>query len=279
MFLKIVPLLSKKGFYARYYGGHELYESLDDKSGSPVHPTFLTTCLLFQVSMYCFKKIHQMKITSSLANKTRHPGKCIWVENRTKYKECHEGYYFNKLASTVYSGLNNIYSLSALGNTNNDKITQSNSFVWSVNTIFALLYIAYHFLSKKTEDDFTSVPPSLYLNGVMLTCMSLWPFMTNLALRQFTVKMIKNELNSLFWSSKQQKSKQKSLSILNVPIAKKNRRRVDFIEVRATSKDMPSERNLNTSITDRGRVDCVEMIVKSRPTMPDIQTWLWIFVV
>ena len=26
-----------------------------------------------------------------------------------------KGYYFNKLASTVYSGLNNIYSLSALG--------------------------------------------------------------------------------------------------------------------------------------------------------------------
>ena len=29
-----------------------------------------------------------------------------------------KGYYFNKLASTVYSGLNNIYSLSALGNKN-----------------------------------------------------------------------------------------------------------------------------------------------------------------
>ena len=109
-----------------------------------------------------------------------------------------------------------------------------------------------------------------------MTCMSLWPFMTNLALRQFTVKMIKNEINSLFWSSKQQKSKQKSLSILNVPIAKKNRRRVDCIEVRAnyraTSKNMPSESKLNTSTTGGGRVECVEMIVKSRPKLPDIQT-------
>ena len=79
MFLKIVPLMSKKGFYARYYGGHELYPSLDDKSGSPVHPTYLATCLLFQVSMYFIKKIHNMKIYSSLVNKTQHPGEFIYV--------------------------------------------------------------------------------------------------------------------------------------------------------------------------------------------------------
>ena len=74
MFMKIVPVLSNKGFFARYYGGHDLYESLDDKPGSPVHPTFLATCLLFQVSMYCFKKIQQRKMTSSLVNKAQNPG-------------------------------------------------------------------------------------------------------------------------------------------------------------------------------------------------------------
>ena len=130
-------------------------------------------------------------------------------------------------------------------------------------------------MSKNTEDDFTSVPPSLYLHGVMLTWLSLWPYMTNFALRQFTVKMIKNELNSLFWSPKQQKSKQKSRRVLNVPIAKKNRRRVDFSEVTAnygsTFTNMPSDSNLNVSTTGRGRVECVEMIMKSRLTMPDIQ--------
>ena len=116
----------------------------------------------------------------------------------------------------------------------NDKILWSNSFVWAVNTVFALLWVTYHFLSKKTEDDFTSVPPSIYLHGVMLTCMSLWPFMTNLALRQFTVKMIKIKLNYLFWSPKQQTSKGKSQNILNVPMPKKNQRKVDFIEVPTT---------------------------------------------
>ena len=76
--MNVVPILSKKGFFARYYGGRELYESLDDKPGSPVHPTFLATCLLFQVSMYCFKKIQQRKITSSLVNKTPNAGKIIF---------------------------------------------------------------------------------------------------------------------------------------------------------------------------------------------------------
>ena len=74
MFYKIVPLLSKKGFFARYYGGYELQDVLEDKPGSPVHTTFLSTCLLFQASMYCFKKIQQRKMTSSLVNKAQNPG-------------------------------------------------------------------------------------------------------------------------------------------------------------------------------------------------------------
>ena len=61
-------------------------------------------------------------------------------------------------------------------------------------------------------------------------------------------------------------------------MAKKNQRRVDFTEVTANNrsifknKNMPSESNLNASISGRGRVECVEMIFKSRPTLPDIDT-------
>ena len=76
MFYKIIPLLSKKGLFARYYGGHVLQEVLEDKPGSPVHTLFLLTCLFFQASMYCFKKIQQRKMNSSLVNKAQNPGEC-----------------------------------------------------------------------------------------------------------------------------------------------------------------------------------------------------------
>ena len=81
--------------------------------------------------------------------------------------------------------------------------------------------------------------------------------------------------NSLFWFPKQQKSKQKNRRISNVPMVKRNRRRVDFIEAtanyRSTFTNMPSESNLNVSTTGRGRVECVKMIKESRPKLPDIQ--------
>ena len=177
-----------------------------------------------------------------------------------------KGYYFNKLASTVYSGLNNIYSLSALGKTNYSVSFTYLIIIKTVNTIIALLWIVYHFLSKKTQDDFTSVPLSLYLHGVMLTCLSLWPYMTNSALRQFNIKIIKNELNALFWSPKQHKLKQRSLSNLNVSMSKKNRRRVDFGERTANLKF-----NASTTEDGRGRVECIEMIAMNRSTLPDAQ--------
>ena len=77
MLYKIVPMISKKGLFARYYGGYELQGVLEDKPASPVHTTFLAICVLFQASMYCFKKIQQRKITNSLVNKARNQGKCI----------------------------------------------------------------------------------------------------------------------------------------------------------------------------------------------------------
>ena len=163
-----------------------------------------------------------------------------------------KGYYFNNLASTVYSGLNNIYTLTAMGN---KMVLDSYLFIFlaTVNTVSAVLWSIYHLLSKKTQNDFTSVPLSIYIMGAMFTSISLWPYMTNAALRQFNIKIIRNKINDLFWNPKNQKSKQKSNS--NVSIPKKNqRKRVNF-----------SERNLN------GRVECMDMIAKNFPTLPDVQ--------
>ena len=266
--MNIVPVLSKKGFFARYYGGRELYESLDDKPGSPVHPTFLATCLLFQVSMYCFKKIQQRKITSSLVNKTPNAGKIIFDSHCSRIWMTWKVITFTNSPQqfTLAWTISTVSQLWVLR-----RITQFLLlFIWliTVNTIIALLWLVYHFLSKKTQDDFTSVPLSLYLYGVMLTCLSLWPYMTNLALRQYSIKIIKNELNALFWSPKKHKLKQKSLSNLNVSMSKKNRRKVDFGERTANL-------NFNASTTEdgRGRVECIEMIAMNRSTLPDAQIW------
>ena len=113
------------------------------------------------------------------------------------------------------------------------------------------MWVFYHILSKKTQDDFTSVPLSIYLLGAMFTSISLWPYLTNAALRQFNIKIIKNKLNDLFWNPKNQKSKQKSDLNVSIPKKKNQRKGVDY-----------SERNLN------GRV---EFIDKNCPTMPDVQ--------
>ena len=117
-----------------------------------------------------------------------------------------KGYYFNNLASTVYSGLNNIYTLTAMGN---KMVLDSYLFIFlaTVNTVTAVLWSIYHLLSKKTQNDFTSVPLSIYIMGAMFTSISLWPYMTNTALRQFNIKIIKNKnkLNDLFWNPKHQK--------------------------------------------------------------------------
>ena len=94
--------------------------------------------------------------------------------------------------------------------------------------------------------------------------------MTNSALRQFNIKIIKNELNALFWSPKKHKLKQKSLSNLNVSTSKKNRRRV---QGRVDFGERTANLNFNASTTEdgRGRVECIEMIAMNRPTLPDAQ--------
>ena len=93
--------------------------------------------------------------------------------------------------------------------------------------------------------------------------------MTNSALRQFNIKIIKNELNTLFWIPKKHKLKQKSLS-KNVSTSKKNRRRV---RGRVDFGERTANLNFNASTTEdgRGRVECIEMIAMNRPTLPDAQ--------
>ena len=73
--------------------------------------------------------------------------------------------------------------------------------------------------------------------------------MTNAALRQFNIKIIKNKLNDLFWNPKNQKSKQKSDLNVSIPKKKNQRKGVDF-----------SERK-------NGRVECID---KNCPTLPEV---------
>ena len=88
--------------------------------------------------------------------------------------------------------------------------------------------------------------------------------------------MIRNKVNDLFWSPKQKTSKQKSLSDLNVPLAKisrKNRRRVDYGGKTAYSRPTFIDINIvNASTTNKGpgRVDCIEMMA-TRPTLPGVE--------
>lgn len=88
--------------------------------------------------------------------------------------------------------------------------------------------------------------------------------------------MIRNKVNDLFWSPKQKTSKQKSLSDLNVPLAKisrKNRRRVDYGGKTAYSRPTFIDINIvNASTTKKGpgRVDCIEMMA-TRPTLPGVE--------
>lgn len=80
MFLGIIPTLSKKGFFARYYGGCKLYDSLDDRPGSSTYPISLAVSLIFQVSLFCFKKIQQRKLTIDLVSKKTQG--CFPFENK-----------------------------------------------------------------------------------------------------------------------------------------------------------------------------------------------------
>ena len=95
--------------------------------------------------------------------------------------------------------------------------------------------------------------------------------MTNAALRQFNIKIIKNKLNDLFWNPKNQQSKQKSN--LNSSISKKNLKRVKLSESHKSKfNHQANKSNVSTTVKGQGRVECIEMIAKNRPTLPDVQT-------
>jgi len=59
MYCQIFPILSK-GSFVYYYGGCELLKEVP-KSGSPVSPVMLGLSILFQVSLYIFKKLKLRK--------------------------------------------------------------------------------------------------------------------------------------------------------------------------------------------------------------------------
>ena len=87
--------------------------------------------------------------------------------------------------------------------------------------------------------------------------------MTNIALREFTRKVIKNKLQAFFWSfKKQQKIKQKSDNNLKVFPRKRNRNRVEFIEVKANYR---SAFNTNSN-----SVKGLDRVSRIRATLPDI---------
>ena len=70
---------------------------------------------------------------------------------------------------------------------------------FEVNTLAALVWYKFYKSEKQTDANFTTVPMSIYLFGVLLTFMSLWPYISNLALREFTIKLLKNGVQSLLW--------------------------------------------------------------------------------
>ena len=59
MYCQIFPMLSK-GSFVYYYGGCKLLKEVP-KSGSPVSPAMLGLSILFQVSLYIFKKLKLRK--------------------------------------------------------------------------------------------------------------------------------------------------------------------------------------------------------------------------
>ena len=136
-----------------------------------------------------------------------------------------------------------------------------------MNTAIGLLWLIYHYNAENTLDDFTTVPSSLYLFGVMLTCLSLWPYMTNSALRAFTIKTIKIKLHNLKFNSLPQAQLTQQVNPTNSP-SKQNRRIISQSQM-----DVSAEKNQNrvrVSTKSCRRRDCIEMMTKNSSTLTEI---------
>ena len=136
-----------------------------------------------------------------------------------------------------------------------------------MNTAIGLLWLIYHYNAENTLDDFTTVPSSLYLFGVMLTCLSLWPYMTNSALRAFTIKTIKIKLHNLKFNSLPQAQSSQQVNTMNSP-SKQNRRTNSQSQM-----DVSAEKNQNrvrVSTKSCRRRDCIEMMTKNSSTLTEI---------
>ena len=136
-----------------------------------------------------------------------------------------------------------------------------------MNTAIGLLWLIYHYNAENTLDDFTTVPSSLYLFGVMLTCLSLWPYMTNSALRAFTIKTIKIKLHNIKFNSLPQAQSSQQVNTMNSP-SKLNRRTNSQSQM-----DVSAEKNQNrvrVSTKSCRRRDCIEMMTKNSLTLTEI---------
>ena len=137
-----------------------------------------------------------------------------------------------------------------------------------MNTAIGLLWLIYHYNAENTLDDFTTVPSSLYLFGVMLTCLSLWPYMTNSALRAFTIKTTKIKLHNLKFNSllKAQPSHQVNPMDPHVKVISKHNKRTKS----QSQINLSAEKNLNrvrVSTESCRRRDCIEMMSKNSSTL------------
>ena len=137
-----------------------------------------------------------------------------------------------------------------------------------MNTAIGLLWLIYHYNAENTLDDFTTVPSSLYLFGVMLTCLSLWPYMTNSALRAFTIKTIKIKLHNLKFNSLLKAHPSHPMDPHVKVISKHNKRTKSQSQI-----NLSAEKNLNrvrVSTESCRRRDCIEMMTKNSSTLTKI---------
>ena len=136
-----------------------------------------------------------------------------------------------------------------------------------MNTAIGLLWLIYHYNAENTLDDFTTVPSSLYLFGVMLTCLSLWPYMTNSALRAFTIKTIKIKLHNLKFNSLPQAQLTQQVNPINSP-SKQNRRIISQSQMDVSAEK--KQNRVRDSTKSCRRRDCIEMMTKNTSTLTEI---------
>ena len=113
-----------KGSFVCYYGGSKLFNNVSD-SGSPVCPIMLALSLIFQLSLYTYKNVEMRKSVKGI----NLIALSIWT------RLCVDK-FVQHLRSTVFSGFNNVYSLSFLGESKIVKLYSSLTLETILSNIF-----------------------------------------------------------------------------------------------------------------------------------------------